>query len=414
MLATLNSICPLVNSCEDSSADRTDPISIRRFDRTADVPVADWEAATDPDSVFLQLDYLRVLDTAGPRDVTSHFAIIYRNQRPIGVAVLQQFVWRTDRSLMLDKTTEDDPFSQRVRAKIARRAHVNMLLLGNLLLTGERAFHFLPEVDGAETLRLLQRALDETADHFREMGKKIHVFFYKDFAAKRHRQLEFLRAQPALELTFSPNMVQHLRREWETMDDYLAALTSKYRKRYRRARRKMEGIERRELTLAEIEQHTPRLFELYGRILERVSFNMMELTPDYFLTLARTLGDRFYLTGYFDGEALVGFSSTVLNGQELEAHFVGLDERYNASHQLYLNMLFDFLERAIERPGVAKIHFARTAYTIKSSLGAVPETYYSYLQMRNSWAQTVFTPLYRFMEPPEEQWEQRHPFGDTE
>lgn len=412
MLAVLNSICPLVNSSE-SSTTRTTTVTVRRYDRTADIPVVDWQTATDPDSVFLQLDYLRVLDTNGPREVTSHFVIVYKDARPVGVAVLQQFLWRTDRSLMLDKTTDDDPFGQRVRAKIAKRAHVNMLLLGNLLLTGERAFHFLPDIDGPEALRLLQRALDETAAHYRSRGTKIHVYFYKDFAAARHRDLEFLREKPALELTFSPNMVLHLRREWDTMDDYLAALTAKYRKRYRRARRKLEGIERRPLSPAEIEQHTPRLFELYEKILHRVSFNMMELTPGYFAATQRALGERFILHGYFDDGTLIGFRSTVLNGAELEAHFVGFEERYNASHQLYLNVLFDFLEDALAAPGVTKIHFARTAYTIKSSLGAVPETYYSYLRMRNTFAQTVFTPLYRFMEPPEENWERRHPFGEA-
>ena len=396
----------------DPTKHTTPDLCIRRFDRWEDVPLADWNSATDPDSLFLQIDYLKVLQEDGPRDTQTHFVLFYKKDRPVGVALLQQFVWRTDRSLMLHKTEDNDPFGKRVRAKIARRAHVNMLLLGNLLLTGERAFHFLPEIAETDTLRYLQSALDETATHYQEkLGKKIQVFFYKDFGADRYPALEFLREKSALELTFSPNMVMPLRTHWQTTDDYLADLTSKYRKRYRRARRKGEALETRRLSAEEIEQFTPRLFELYERILHRVRFNMMELTPGYFARMQRTLPERFYVTGYFLEGTLIGFTSTVLNGHELEAHFVGFDEQYNASHQLYLNMLFDFLEAGIQRPEVDKIHFARTAYTIKSSLGAVPETYYSYLRMRSSLAQVVFTPLYRFMEPEEEKWEPRHPFG---
>ena len=409
---TLTGFCPFP-SCSDpvkipvSTAALTTTI----YDRSAELPRRAWADFVPEDRVFLQLPYLSVLETDGPRAVENHFVVFRQGSRIVGVALAQQFIWRTDDSLLRGKKVEG--FRDQVMSKIARRAHFNLLLLGNLLLTGERAFYFDDSVAEERQLPLLQEALETLNDRYRKQGRTIHGYFYKDFRASRQtEQLEYLRKRRFLELTFAPNMCMQLRPEWLRMDDYLAALTSKYRKRYRRARRKASELTRRTLSSEEIEFHQARIFELYQKIVARVRFNMVELTPGYFAALARAFPRHFALNAYFDGEEMVGFTSSLINGPELEAHFVGLDETYNATHQLYLNMLFDFVERAVEVPEIRTIHFARTAYTIKSSLGAQPETFYSYLRFKSTLAQLTLEPVYRFMEPAPEVWEPRRPFGE--
>lgn len=391
----------------------TAPIRTTIYHSYQDIPQKVWAEFVPEDCLFLQLPYLRVLEANGPRDVNHHFVLFQQGSRVVGVALAQQFVWKTDDSLL--RGGEATGFRGRVMGKIARRAHFNLLLLGNLLLTGERAFYFDDRLATDQQLPLLQEALDEIRSWYQQQGRVIHGYFYKDFRAERQaEQLQYLRRRRFLELTFAPNMCLPLRPEWNTMDDYLSALTSKYRKRYRRARRKAEAIECRQLGPAEIHAQEGRIFELYQKIVARVRFNMVELTPGYFAALARELPEDFCLKAYYDGETMVGFTSSLVNGEELEAHFVGLDESYNATHQLYLNMLFDFVEQGISLPGVHSIHFARTAYTIKSSLGAQPETFYSYLRFKNSLAQLTLEPVYRFMEPEPEQWEARRPFGEQD
>ncbi|MBK6445652.1 MAG: hypothetical protein IPF81_10230 [Bacteroidetes bacterium] len=67
----------------------------------------------------------------------------------------------------------------------------------------------------------------------------------------------------------------------------------------------------------------------------------------YFIALRNACKDRFRMIGYFIGEKLIAFSSTLEHQEKLEVHYIGLDYTYNKSHALYFNILFDGIEQAI-------------------------------------------------------------------
>jgi hypothetical protein len=113
--------------------------------------------------------------------------------------------------------------------------------------------------------------------------------------------------------------------------------------------------------------------------------------------------------GYFNSAgALIGFTSTIRNGETMHAHFLGMEEEYKYSHHLYHNMLFDLLEEAIAG-GFRKLDYARTASEIKSSVGAVPVDYACLLKVRSRLVHKlvpVFAPA--IYASPE--WVPRNPF----
>ena len=169
-----------------------------------------------------------------------------------------------------------------------------------------------------------------------------------------------------------PDLVLDLDPRWSDFGDYLVALPSKYRRRARRARKAMvEALTVRSLSGVDLAGHADRIDALYAELLRRADYVPFRAPRGYVAALARAAGDDCVVRGFFDGERLVGFSTLLLGGGEALAHFAAVEPAYNASHQLYLNLLFDLLASAIGA-GASRLHYGRTATTIKSSVGAAP------------------------------------------
>jgi hypothetical protein len=120
------------------------------------------------------------------------------------------------------------------------------------------------------------------------------------------------------------------------------------------------------------------------------------------------LGDRFQLYGYEKDGQLIGFFTTIDNGTELEAHFVGYHPTLNAEHQTYLNMLFDMVRLTISG-GYKRLILSRTAHEIKSSIGATAEEMSLFFRHDNPILNTFFPKILHFL-APREKWQPRQPF----
>lgn len=176
------------------------------------------------------------------------------------------------------------------------------------------------------------------------------------------------------QLPVDPSMQLPIKADWRDFSDYLLDLTSKYRVRYRRARKQLGNISKRALTPAEGKQYQKELFEHYLAVKEEASFDAISLSPDYFSRLQSLFQGEVQLFGYFQEDRLVGFYSSIANGSTLHAHYLGFDQAINQQHHLYHNMLFDMLEQAITEK-YKVLDLGRTALEIKSSVGAEPVTY---------------------------------------
>jgi hypothetical protein len=124
--------------------------------------------------------------------------------------------------------------------------------------------------------------------------------------------------------------------------------------------------------------------------------------------LKRELNTNFKVFGYYLDDTLIGFYTLILNGNILETYFLGYDESHQYQNQLYLNMLYDMLEFAIQNK-FASIVYARTAMEIKSSIGAKPKRMYVYLKHTNSFMNASLQGIFQLMNPSRD-WEERHPF----
>jgi hypothetical protein len=128
--------------------------------------------------------------------------------------------------------------------------------------------------------------------------------------------------------------------------------------------------------------------------------------------IKRVFAEDFELWAAFDKQKLIGFYTTLYNYDELETGFLGFEEAYNPTHQLYLNFLYAMVRKGIEKQ-VKRVVFARTAMEIKSSVGAEPYRMHTYIKHRSKVINAMLPMLIKWLSPVQD-WIQRKPFKENE
>ncbi|MFZ4634877.1 MAG: GNAT family N-acetyltransferase [Saprospiraceae bacterium] len=401
-----------------TSSDVVDAQPFRfRFFRSIAAAGADWDSAAPAADAFLQRPYLEVIEAYPPLHMRVGYLVFYKQDAPIGVALCQIQYFSGKNSLRVEEmhrsnTSRGAALADRLKARIAGFVHFHILICGNLLVTGAHGYAFdETRIERTQAIELLDEAMKDVASTLkREEGIRVPVMLYKDLRPEWEANRATLRQRDCLEFVIQPNMVLPL--PYPTFEEYLGAMTTKYRTRAKRAFKKAQGLEKRELTLADIVQWQDLLFAHYKGIADSAGFNMVALNPGYFAGLKRLMSDAFRVFAYFDGDKLIAFFTTIYNYGSMDAHFLGYDKSYNHDRQLYLNMLYDIVRVGIAS-GCSEVVFARTALEIKSSVGAEPNQLYCFVRHRSRFVNRFGRSTFRFMNTSEA-WTQRHPFKHEE
>ncbi len=356
------------------------------------------------ENVFLQTHYLNVLEESAPTNMQCFYIGIFEKDELIGVALAQY--------LNLNKLESfgerDKCFKTYVRNFVFKNFASHALFLGNNMITGQNGYVFNKKIDLKKVAELLNECAKEITLYFKKQHIKIHIVSFKDFYKNCAVELKKSSFSKMYEFNTQPNMIFELDKNWKTNDDYVAAFSKKYRDQYKRAHKKFEGIETRELSLDDILAQENRIYELYHHVAKNAPFNTFFLAKNHFSSFKKQCGNRFILVGYYLNNELVGFHSLLLNGTTLETYFLGYDEQVQKEKMLYLNMLYNMTKFGIENQ-FNEIIFGRTALEIKSSIGAEPVLMSGFIYHSNKLIDTYFDKIFPKLEPTLV-WQQRHPF----
>jgi hypothetical protein len=366
--------------------------------------------AMPPDNLFLQKNFRQAIETAAPVGIQACYLVFFKQNQPVGIAAMQIKDFNAQESIRNTQTatTWCEKLSNFVKQTVAKHVRFNTLVLGNLLLCGEHGYWFQPNVTEVEHNIFIKEGLNIAKENLLKKGIYIAAVFVKEFfEASRPAFFETDSYNP---FQVEPNLVLDLPETWTQYDDYLNALSSKYRVRAKRAFKKAEALERKVFNEERIQANLLKINELYQGIADKADFNMVMLHPEYQLAMQRALGDDFKLTGYFLDNQLVAFFTTIKNYDETEASFLGYDKNLNHEYQIYLNILLDIVRIGIEN-GSKRIIFARTASEIKTTVGAKPHEMSLYLKHQNPLVNKIL-PKTLPMLSPRAVWEARHPFKD--
>ncbi len=372
-----------------------------------------WQVAAPADNLFLRCEYLEVLAQNPPEGMSFCYLVFIKNKKPIGVSACQIQYFNIEQSINRKESNQSPCFfttiGRYLKGLVASKVEFTTLICGTLLLTGEHGYYFKPGIlTSHQAFCAVNESLDFAKMHLDILGHNIAGFLVKDFFVKTRNEGKYNEVNSTNEFTVEPNMILKVDPNWETFDDYMAAMTSKYRVRTKRAFKKAAALERKSFDESMIIQYQDRIFELYQMVAKNSGFNLISLNPSYLPALKRTLKDDFTLDGYFLNDQLIAFYTTIANDSELEAHFLGIDPEANRNYQIYINILYDIIRKGIERQS-KKIVFARTATEIKSSVGALPHEMYCYMRHRNAFSNKFMTPILDYLKP-EEDWVLRNPF----
>lgn len=359
----------------------------------------DWQAVVPADNPYMQPAYLRALERSG---TTMRYAVSYREGVPVAAASFQVLDLELDTML---QSTWKLPV-RLVLSSLFRRGRARALILGNALHSWTGSFARLGSLPEAEAGRILAE-LTERVRKAESAGGAIGFTVLRDLELPE-ADLDRLHEEGYQTLRgMEPTMVVSLDPSWSSPDDYVAAMSRKYRQRTRRARKKGKALERRDLTLSDLVAERATLEPLLHSVVDRASFKLARCSMDDVVELKRNLGDAFVVRSYRVDDVTVGFCAGMAHGGRFEALLVGLDYDVNQELALYQNMLYDFVEMGIERR-CETVHLGRTALEIKSTVGAEPKRLPILVRHRRATVNRAVAFAMRFVEAV--QWTPRNPF----
>lgn len=336
-----------------------------------------WDTLVGGRTAFLDRRYLRVVEGAGPPNLRPRYALVMRDRQPVA-AIAAQSVHVQGSDLF-----EADPAAARGARRalrgVAKRWEERLLVCGNLLSCGPHGVAAAPGL----TPEALWPAVHEALHRLRKAER--HTGAHDFVLVKDHCGPE-AEAEPLARMAFEPietepQMSLALEPGWRTYEDYLKALTTKYRGA---AKKVFKEVAEAGLTVTRgpiDPAEGPALHALYLQVAQAADVRLVCLPPEHFPALSAALGDDCRCTVIRREGRPVAFVTTLRDGDGAAAYFVGFDRAEAERAPLYLRLLHAAIEDAFAL-GARHVSFGRTALEPKARLGARPVPTRVHLQHR--------------------------------
>ena len=396
----LNKLVTKARSLRDHHRERHRPsgFAFAVADRIDFFDKTHWDKVTSHDSLFLSRRYLRVLEDAGPDNLRQCYALVFRDKEPVAAIAAQSVTVSVAR--LRGKSAWELPVD---------RLEEKMLVCGNLLSWGMHGISFAPNVDHEPLWSAVAEAIYRLRRVDKLFGDTAFVMV-KDIPDTYASSATALSRFSYRELETEPNMVLEISPKWKSYDDYLASLTSKYRKQAKQIEKEVEaaGCTVTEIKSDEITRLAEQLHALYLQTHKNARLRLVTLPVAFLPTLARELGDDMRFTVLRRGETLLGFVTTVKDGATAVGYYIGFDRAANADIPIYFRLLQAVIDHAISL-GCTRLSLGRTALEPKARLGARPDPMRVWIRHRIPMLNLVVRGLLHTIDDHEEPPE-RNPF----
>ena len=216
-----------------------------------------------------------------------------------------------------------------------------MLVCGNLLSWGMHGIAFAPNEDSAALWPAIAEALYRLRRADKLFGDTALVMV-KDIPDAHAAGASALSRFSYRELETEPNMVLDISPNWRTYEDYLASLTSRYRKQAKEINKDVVAAGFQVELLSgpgDVARHAESLHELYLQTHHNARVRLVTLSPAFLPTLAEQLGDDLRCTIVRRDDQLLGFVTTVRDGETAVGYYIGFDRKANAEVPIYFRLL---------------------------------------------------------------------------
>ena len=373
------------------------------YNHTSDIPTGDWNRLNLKDNTFLSLPYLKTLEETLSDTIKFRYILFYCNKTPVALAAAQLIKFNP---IQLKLQEFPCKISDTIKNILFKNLDVNVLICGNLFSCGEHGFIYNQDrISPKEAFERLSNALRDMRKS--ENADKPSFILLKEFWPQSFNNSDYIKEHDFREFTIDVNMVLSLHPGWNTFENYLAGMRTKFRTRAKKVFQKSAMIEVRDFTPQDIDTSQKEINKLYVSVIEKADFKIGKLNAHTFKNLKEALGDDFIFKGYFLENKLIGFTTSFIMKNAVDANHIGINYAYNKSHAVYQKMLYDYVDLAITKK-VTELRLGRTAEIIKSCVGAKPVAMKLYVRHGNSLSNTILKPLVELIAPSE--YEIRNPF----
>ena len=354
------------------------------FSSVHDIPKTYWDNLDCCTNIYYSPGFLEAFEL-GNDDIEYNYVFIVKHNKAVAFANTQLVTISIE---TITKNIKAKGWLKSIINNLFCRNEIKVLFCGNVFLSGEYGT-FLK--DGEKKVETFKR-LAEGIRRLKKRTKRLHGLFVKDFLDDSLYITKHLTSFDYAPLKVEPNMIINLQPQWQSFEDYKLALKSKYRIKANKADSKSETLVSKLFTKEDIQTHQKALQTLYQYTIANADFNAQILNLRTYSFLKDNFPGDFYVKGYFFEDELVGFLSAMKNGDNLDAHFIGIDYSKNRRLAIYPRILNDYVRLGIETRA-KRINLGRTASEIKSTLGAVPETLTCYFKHRRKTINAFIKPF---------------------
>jgi hypothetical protein len=388
--------------------------SFTLYDRADAVPVTDWEAITGKKTVFLEKDFLKIVERGEHTKLMCRYVIAYYKKKPCGIIYYQVVDFKAgvfgdlmNQQVESIKSTRMNLFERYIDSN-KHEVLLRLFTCGNNLVSGEYGFLFDKKIEESDANEVLLKITDIISKEEKLRGT-ISAILLKDFYAPLKPESLF-NSEKYSNFFVEPNLIVTIPENVGSLGNYIELFSKKYRNRAKAIFKNLQELEVKELSVDEIKQYEKEMYRLYEAIFQNAKFKLIKLPHDYFSSVKSIYTNNFTVKAFFHQSKLVAFgSSFVMEDGSLEAHYIGFDYELNTRFDLYQNLLYSMINEAIKQKCV-KVNLGRTAAEIKTTVGAKPQNLICYIKPQNTISKLIQKPFISFLQPGE--WTPRNPFKE--
>ena len=378
------------------------------FSSVKDIDIEVWNELGCNKNLYFHPDYLFSLEKNNPQIAFSYIVLLNKKTQPIALATIQVIDFPLDKiENSFNQSLNQLKCFGRKLGVFPKLKPIKLLVCGNVFVSGEHGIFIKEGSDKQKVIKSLAKSITKLTNANKDLSKNISIYLIKDFIKESLPVLDELHDVNYYSFNVEPNMVLNLNDDWNTFQDYLDCMKTKFRVKAKRALKLSSGLVVKDSSVENIKKLLPEITKLYKTVSDKADFNLGDFNLETYISLKNKLGDKYILKTYWDDKRLVGFMSGMITHNSLDAHFVGIDYTFNKELAIYQRMLYDYVTLAINKK-LKNINFGRTASEIKSSIGAVPQDLTCYIRHKKSLTNKFLKPFFNYIEP--KPFSQKNPF----
>jgi len=355
------------------------------FDTIDSITSDDW-TSLNTDNTYFSSEFLKSFEESNP-NISFKYIVIYDNSKAIGLANIQIISLGVD---VILKNIKILNIVKKVFRFFLCNYPLKLMFCGNVFLSGEHGVFLNQNIDKKAVFLVISKTIKDLVSL--KENRPLHAIFIKDFYQESLHITDHLLDHNYIKMLVEPNMIFKLNSDWNTFENYTAALKSKYRVKVNKADKTSSGLTAKLFNEDDFTAYKNQLQKLYENTIENASFNAQVLNLNTYIKLRALYKDNFIVKAYFIEDKLIGFLSALANNNHLDAYFIGLDYELNKTYAIYPRILNDYVRLGIEKQ-VTQINFGRTASEIKTTIGATPENLVCYTRHRRNFINKLLKPF---------------------